>query len=111
MNNYLHKSEILTNKINFSNLFKNGKILNGKYVNIIYNNAENFKIGFTVSKKIKGSVKKNKIKRQLKEIYRTNKIEFPKNKLLTIYAKKDQADFLNLKKDILSTIKKCNDHE
>ena len=70
--NGLHKSEILRGKRRFNELFRKGNSRSGKYINVIYNEAEDFKIGFAVSQKIRGKVNKNKIKRQLKEIFRTN---------------------------------------
>ena len=108
MNNRLYKDEILRGKIHFSRLFKDGKFLYYKNLNVLYLKKKEFKIGFAVSRKIKKSVYKNRIKRQLREIYRTNKTEFPKDIHIVIIVKKDNVNYDDLKKEVLATLKKIN---
>ncbi|HOE56977.1 MAG TPA: ribonuclease P protein component [Bacillota bacterium] len=56
----------------FKKVYNEGKYYVDKYVvmYIIKNNAAFNRIGFSVSKKIGNSVVRNKIRRQMKEIYR-----------------------------------------
>lgn len=103
--NRFSKHEVLKEEKQFNELFCTGKVIHGNNVTIIYHNAEEFKIGFTVSKKIKGHVKKNKLKRQLREIYRTHKAVFPQNVNLIIMAKKFGVEFSELKNEILLIVK------
>jgi len=106
MNNSLRKSDILKQSDAFTHLFQKGKVIRGIYVDLIYDNAENFKIGFAVSKRIKGAASKNKFKRRLREIYRTNKNDFPAEKNFIILAKEFEASYLDMKNDILSILKR-----
>lgn len=104
MNNYFPKKDILKGKIKFANLFKNGNFLYGKNINVLYICADDFKIGFAVSRKIRGSVNRNKIKRHLREIYRNNKISFPQKIHLVIIVKKNDIKFNELTAEILSIV-------
>ena len=103
--NCLHKNEVLSGKKNFNDLFMRGNFIKGKLVNIIYTEADEFKVGFAVLKKIKSSINKNKIKRQLREIYRTNKLEFSQKKIILIIGKKNKVVISDLKDEIISILK------
>jgi len=73
----LKKKEILRGYNVFSNIITTGKSIksgNLSFYYIVETLQSNFvEIGFAISKKIKGSVKRNRIKRLLKEYYRLNK--------------------------------------
>lgn len=59
-------------KIDFNDLFKNGKKINGKYL-VTYtkeNNFNNIKPGVIASKKVGNAVERNRIKRLIKEAVR-----------------------------------------
>jgi len=101
--NSLNKNEIFRKK-QIDSIFINETILIGDNVNIIYSDSNEKKICFAVSRKIKRATKKNKLKRQLREIYRTNKRCFPQNKNMMIIAKKSEAKFIDLKTELLSYI-------
>lgn len=53
----------------FNYLFKNGRHLSDEFLSIIYLpvKAKNFKVGYSVSKKVGKAVVRNKTKRRLKE--------------------------------------------
>jgi ribonuclease P protein component len=88
MNEKLTKNVILNGKYQISEVFSKGKLIKSSYVNILYLDSNNFKICFAVSKSVRGAVRKNRLKRLLREIYRTNKIYFPENKWIIIIGKK-----------------------
>jgi len=102
--NSLCKNEILRGNKQFYSLFRHGKSISGEYVKIIYIKKDCFRIGFSVSKKIKGKVKINYLRRSLKEVYRTNKQLFLGKINLIIIQKKMHLKFLDLKDDILETV-------
>lgn len=73
----LPRSLILRGKTNFERLFTKGKVSHGSVINIRYfaapsDNPE-IKMAFIVSKRLGNAVKRNGIKRQLREVYRLNR--------------------------------------
>ena len=98
----LSKSEVLTGKTRFDELFNQGTFIRGKLVNIIFQKADSFKIAFAVSGKIRIHAKRNKLKRHLREIYRTNKKEFPSAIHLILIIKKENYKYFELQKEVLS---------
>jgi len=98
------KDVILKGRDSYKILFETGLFKNGEFLNIIYMKSESFKIGFAVSRKIKGSVRRNRLKRQLREIYRTNKEYFPADTNLILLAKKENVLYADLKEDVLSLL-------
>ncbi|MBN1155089.1 ribonuclease P protein component [candidate division KSB1 bacterium] len=102
--NDLSKEYILKGRDSFRRLFENGIHKHGKYVTIIYLKADGFKIGFAVSKKIKGAVRRNRLKRQLREIYRIHKSLFPAETEIVLLAKREDVHFKELKEDIGSLL-------
>ena len=62
------------------------------------------RFGFTVSKKVGCAVVRNRVRRRLKEIVRTNRDAFPANHCFVIVARPEaaQAAFNGLKSDVLA---------
>ena len=62
--------ESLTKNYEFKRLYNKGKSAASKYVVVYYarNNSAINKLGITVSTKLGGAVKRNRIRRRLKEI-------------------------------------------
>jgi len=56
------------------------------------NECHHTRIGITASRKIGGAVRRNRVKRLLREIYRTNKTAFPRGHDLVLIAKNDMTD-------------------
>lgn len=113
--NSFPKTERLRKEKDFERAYK-GKRLSGKAVIFYYTCADSVdcrKVGFTVSKKVsKLAVKRNKIKRRLREIYRLNNAVLPEKILLVIRALPNAADFdfYELKKEVVgffSVIASC----
>ncbi|MDZ7796406.1 MAG: ribonuclease P protein component [Candidatus Marinimicrobia bacterium] len=76
MNAGLKKSEILSDKKEISRLFEKGKWSKGTYINVVSLPAKERRILFAVARHIKGAVHRNRGKRYLREVYRTNKEYF-----------------------------------
>ena len=75
MNETLGPHERLRKRNDFLSLYKKGKRYKGKYFNLIYfsNNLSFSRMAVVVSKKIGNAVKRNKIKRWLRSLFRRNK--------------------------------------
>ena len=72
----LPKTRILRGRTNFKSLFSNSKTLSSATVFLKYRiektNSPEFKIAFIAPKKVGGAVKRNRIKRLMREAYRLN---------------------------------------
>lgn len=69
----IDKKDIIRYKNEIDELFRYGKRLNCGDLIIIYKPDQVSKVGFFASGKLKGAVKRNRVKRILREAYRMNK--------------------------------------
>jgi ribonuclease P protein component len=69
----LPKSQILKTREEFQTLFDHGTRIKGQTVTLLYRYADTTKIGFAVQKSAGGSVKRNKIKRIMRHLWRTHR--------------------------------------
>jgi len=102
----LPKNEILRGRDKFNNVLKNGKKNLGSFIFIFYLLSTEKKIGFAVSKKVKKAVKRNRLKRLLREIYRLNQDLFPDNYHYVLLANGASDDFHVLKKEVIKLLRK-----
>lgn len=102
------KKNRLSNNCDFENVLKNGKLLKCKFftLKILKNNLEYPRLGIRINKKIGNAVKRNKIKRMIKEIFRMNKNEFNENIdiVLIPYSNILSANFDTLNKEFLKLL-------
>jgi len=77
--NTLPKSHVLTRKKEISALFATGNRWRGPYIRIIFNrnSFSHDRVGILVSKKNGNAVKRNRIKRIFRELFRNNKRSNP----------------------------------
>ena len=110
------KSKIiaLSKNEDFTNLLKNKKVSN-KYVTIFFGKLKNknnkkLNISFVAKRKLGNAVKRNKIKRRLKNIinYIEKKIDMKFNYSYLVIAKPTMLnnDYANIKETLFQTIKK-----
>jgi len=96
----------------FGFIYKNGKTVYSKNLNIIYVNTNRkiFRIGFSISKKVGKAVFRNKVKRRLSEIIRNNLnlIKNEYNYVIVVKPGIDQLNFPQLKEELLNAFKKGN---
>lgn len=113
----LKKSERLCSKKAFELLFSKGKTFFIFPVKIIYirektDEIPEIKIAFSVSKRyFKRAVKRNRIKRVLREIYRTHKLTplsgFHQY-LMILYISKDPVDFYRTEESVTRALKQIS---
>lgn len=89
----LPKEEIIKRSGEFSRIIKNGKRWRGRYLRIFFEEADNRQVGFAVSKHHGNAVKRNHIKRLLREIYRKRRYKIGSYRIIIMV---DQ-DALHLK--------------
>jgi len=92
-------------KREFNEVLENGKTLRGKYLVIKFLKKEEHKIGIRVSKKGLKAVKRNKVKRWIREIFRLNRENLPKGYMIVWADKKAyEAGYHKLKDDFLAIL-------
>ena len=107
------KTDTLKKNYEFRNLLKSGKYYSGNYIDIYIkkNNKQINYIGIAVGVKIAKAVKRNRIKRLIRENYRLleNKMNIGYN-IIFIYKKNikiEDINFYNIKNDIEKILKKA----
>lgn len=63
----MNKAQRLTNNASFNYIYKHGTALTSPILVLVYVKATSIKIGVSVSKKVGGSVTRNKAKRRIRE--------------------------------------------
>lgn len=108
MNETLGPQERIRKRKDFLFLYKKGKRYRGKYFNLIYlsNDFSFSRMAVIVSKKVGNAVKRNKIKRQMRTLFRRNKSLFKAPLDIIIIAKKEilESSWLTLQGDYFSAL-------
>ncbi|MEO0088775.1 MAG: ribonuclease P protein component [candidate division WOR-3 bacterium] len=103
----LKKWEIIRHKKEIAELKKEGKAVSNEFLTLIYLKKDKRKVLFSCEKSIKKAVKRNKLKRRLREIYRTNKEHFKDNYYFWIMGKEKalELSYNELKEKLLDLAK------
>lgn len=86
------KNERLRRRSEFSALFQSGKRIHSEYLTVILstNTSDVRRLGLVVGKKVgKAAVRRNRMKRLLREFFRLNKHRLPASQDILIVARKD----------------------
>jgi len=109
MSETLNPQERIRKKKDFLFLYKKGKRFRGRYFTLIYlsNELSFSRMGVVVSKKTGNSVQRNKAKRWIRNLFRSNKEFFSNPMDIIIIIKKEiqEASWLNLQEDYINAVK------
>ena len=109
MNETLGPQERIRKKKDFLYIYKKGRRHRGKYFNIIYLSSDSSfsRMAVVISKKVGNAVKRNKIKRWMRTLFRRNKDLLESSFDIIIIAKKEilEASWLKLQEDYFIAIK------
>ncbi len=108
----MKKENRLKKRKQFNWTFKNGKSVHSKDLVLVYTSsyAKEFKVGFSVTKKVGKAVVRNKVKRRLKEaVLEFSNFIIPKHTIIFV-AKPSASDteFLEIKSQVAMLLKKAN---
>lgn len=110
----MRRIKTLKKNYEFKNVLSKGRFYLGKYVTIYIkdnNKNENY-IGIAVSTKIGKAVKRNRVKRLIRESYRINKEQLKKGKDIVFMWNKnsnvEEINFSKINKDICFLMNKAN---
>ena len=110
----MRKINTLKKNYEFKRVLDNGEFFYGKYIHffIIKNKMNINRIGIAVSSKIAGAVKRNKIKRLIRENYRLLEKEIKESYDIVIIWKKnvpaEAANFKNISEDMLQLFERAS---
>ncbi len=103
------KEERIIKRADFINLNLHGKRYFSKNFVLILkkNKGDITRLGITVSKRVGGSVKRNRIKRAIREFFRHNKKQIPKGYDIMVSALKegDNYPFLKVQEELVCLLK------
>jgi len=108
--------EMLKKNYEFKRVLTKGKYYSGIYIEAfcINNNINKNKIGIAIKTKIAKAVKRNYLKRIIKESYRINKDTQVKGKSIVFMVKRkaniDEISFKKIEKDIIEILKKIRQY-
>ncbi len=107
----IKKENRLRKRKQFNYLFKNGKGLGCEYFSLVYLplKTKNFKVGYSVSKKVGKAVVRNKMKRRLKECVRSFSNEIKNEFYIIIVAKSKiiELEFVDMNEKLYKLFRKA----
>lgn len=99
-------NERVTKASEFERVFAGGDKKYSKNFTLIHLKNNNRKIGIIISRKIKGTVIRNKLKRRLRDIYRKNKTCFEGELVIIVQPGAEKSTYAEIKTEILQFIKR-----
>lgn len=105
----MNKAFRLTNTASFNYIYKHGTAFSSPLVVLIFVKATSTKVGISVSKKIGGSVVRNKAKRRIKEVIKTIIPNINGNYNYVVAAREGiaDADFDSISASLISLFKRA----
>jgi ribonuclease P protein component len=100
-NNRLPKSIVIRRQTEIELLFKVGKSDRLRHITLVYKKSDSEQVGFFVGKRCGAAHERIKIKRWLREIYRTHKDKFINYTILFVCKKPMTCTFFELQDSIL----------
>lgn len=110
----MNNTEMLKKNYEFKYVFQKGKYVSGRYIEIYVkkNRTQKNLLGIAISKKIAKSVKRNRIKRLIRENYRLLENELNLGNSMIILWKKNcpikEATFTNINADLKNIFQKTD---
>jgi len=108
----MKKENRLKKRKQFNWIFKNGKTIKEKDVSIVYSSSygNDYKVGFSVTKKVGKAVVRNKIKRRMKAIVSKYENNIATKHTMIFVAKPSIVDskFEDIESQIILLLKKAN---
>ena len=104
----MKKINIVKDSRDFEKIIKNNKSFRTKYFYIYKQNHEEniYHFGLSVGKKIGNAVRRNRVKRQLREIISQNTYQKNFDCIIIVRREINDADFLQIKEDLNFAMKK-----
>ena len=107
----LKKDYKISTSKEYSFIYKTGKKVPGKYIILIlrHNNADFNRFGIVASKKVGNAVKRNRAKRQIREIIKNNNDSWKKGYDIVLIARTsiNETSFAMLEKDLIYLVKRA----
>ncbi len=108
----MNKTVPLTKNYEFLRTYKKGKFYVGKYITMyaLPNRSSLNRLGITVSKKFGKSVRRNRLRRLIKENYRLFEdfIKYGYDMIFVSRNTEEMPDFISIKKEMKFLLKKLN---
>jgi ribonuclease P protein component len=108
----MNKTISLNKNRDFLNVYKNGRFYCAKYlvIYVLKNDLQEQRLGITVSKKVGNSVKRNRLKRLVKENYRhfENLLKVSNDIVFVVRKSEFLPSFFDLKKEMKYLFKKLD---
>jgi ribonuclease P protein component len=97
------KEDRILKRKDFLNLSASGKkVFNKYFIALFYTSEDRTRLGITVTKKVGNAVKRNRLKRLIREYFRLNKHKFSYKADINIIVKRNASDLKT--KDIFASL-------
>lgn len=108
----MKKTIPIKNNREFARVYKKGKFFAGKYIvlYVLFNGSDINRLGITASKKAGKSIRRNRIKRLVKENYRLNEelVKSGYDLVFVIRSSEELPDYYDIKKEMCFLFRKLN---
>lgn len=90
----MERTEMLCKNYEFERVFRKGRYYNSKHLTLYVRSRQDHRLmlGITVSKQVKGSVRRNQVKRWLREVYRSTEQDISSGYDLILFGRKSPEE-------------------